>query len=146
MEGQTLCLLRRIQHGRCVAENRRISKLLRPPREAELEVHFSTDMNKHSALTFDEWSEHGYRVKAKMKSSGRNDAGQATFTVKQVWFVPENKRDQYLKPIQSSVTPPVEIANSIALRKKTNETRHGFIDLTFNAADQQFKKGEEPPW
>lgn len=103
-------------------------------------------VSNRSALTFDEWVEHGYRVKAGMKSAGRNAAGKATFTMKQVWFVPENKRAQYLPPPQSSATPPAEVAKAIAQKEKADEKRHEYIDPTFNAADQEFEEGEEPPW
>jgi hypothetical protein len=102
-------------------------------------------VNSRTALTFDEWVEHGYRVKGGMKSAARNSAGKATFTMKQVWFVPESKRDIYLAPPQSSATPPAEVAKAIAQKEKADEKRHEYIDPTFNAAEQEFEEGEEPP-
>lgn len=104
----------------------------------------SESVSKRSALTFDEWAEHGYRVRAGMKSAGRNKAGKATFTMKQVWFVPENKRDIYLTP--PSNEPPKEIKKSLAAKAKADEDRHNHMANDFRPELQSFTDDDEPPW
>lgn len=104
----------------------------------------SRPINNRTALTFDEWFENGYRIKKGMKSSGRNSKGQATFTMKQVWFVPKDKRDIYLAP--PSNDPPPEIVKSLKKKAKAEEEKHLYIDSSFDVVGQEFEDGEEPPW
>ena len=100
--------------------------------------------NKRSALSFDEWVEHGYRVRAGMKSAVRNKEGKATFTFKQVWFVPESKRAIFLAP--PSNEPPADIKKSIADKAKKDEDRHNHMADGFRPELQSFSAEDEPPW
>lgn len=100
-----------------------------------------TITHESSALTFDEWVEHGYRIKKGEKSNGRNAKGQPTFTMSQVWFVPVNSRHIYLaspKPTE----PPKEILKEIERKKIAEEDRHNYIDPTFDPFDTD----DDIPW
>jgi hypothetical protein len=101
-------------------------------------------MTSRTALSFDEWFEHGYRVKKGMKSGGRNSKGAPTFTLKQVWLVPENKRSIFLKP--PSNEPPKEITKALKEKEAAEEEKHLYIDTSFDVTDQKFEDDEEPPW
>jgi hypothetical protein len=102
-------------------------------------------ISARTSLTFDEWVENGYRIKKGEKSKGRDAKGRPTFTLKQVWFVPENKRDIYLAPPKPA-EPPKEIIAEIKRKKIAEEERHNYIDPTFDPTDQIFSPEDEPPW
>lgn len=89
--------------------------------------------SSRTALTFDEWVENGYRVKKGEKSSGRNKDNKATFTLKQVWFVPEDKRDQYLSETPQS--PPKEIVDRIHVKVVQDENKHNFMAEDFDPSE-----------